>query len=220
MKIFLDTADVELIRKLAPTGLIDGVTTNPTHLSKEQGVPTEVIKQICAILPQGVISVEITEKEPDAVYAQAKQIAALAKNVVVKVPCYPDYFELIGKLVAEKIPLNITLLFSSFQGLAMAKLGVQYVSPFVGRLDDIDADGMQLVRDLRCMFDEYDYSTTKVLAASIRSVQHVHDALLAGTDAITMSPEIFEKAVHHPLTNAGMQKFDEDWQKIGIKQFP
>jgi transaldolase len=220
MKIFLDTASIKSIQKLLTTGLIDGVTTNPTHLSKEQGVPTEVVKQICTLLPNGEISVEVTEKDPESVYIQAKKIAALAKNIVVKIPCHPDYFEVIGRLVQESIPLNITLLFSTFQGLAMAKLGAKYVSPFVGRLDDIDVDGMQLVRDLRFVFDEYDYVATKVLAASIRSVQHVHEALLAGTDAITMSPEVFEKAINHPLTNAGMQKFDDDWQKLGIRQFP
>lgn len=219
MKVFLDTANLMSIEKWSKSGLIDGVTTNPTLLSKEHGVPTEVIKQICALVPNGDISVEVTEQNSADVYAQAKRIAKLAKNVVVKIPCHPDYIEIIKQLVKDNVQLNITLLFGAFQAIAMAKLGVKYISPFIGRLDDIDCDGMQLVRDLRMIFDGYDFET-QILAASIRNVTHVHEAALAGADVITLGVETFEKALHHPLTDAGMKRFDEDWKRLGIKQFP
>lgn len=219
MKIFLDTAHIESIQKLAPTGLIAGVTTNPTHLSKEGGSPVDVVKKICALLPEGAISVEVTEKKPEDVYAQVQKISKLAKNVVVKIPCHIDYCEVIHQLVQEGVKINITLVFSALQGLMMAQLGVAYISPFIGRLDDADADGNQLVQDLRFMLDTYNLPT-QLLAASLRSVRDVHNAALAGADVATMKPEIFEKLLHHPLTDAGMELFDKDWKKLGIKQFP
>jgi len=141
MKIFLDTANIVAIKKLIPTGLIDGVTTNPSHLSKESGDIKKHILGICELLPQGEISVEITEQDPDAVYKQAKLIAALASNVVVKIPCHVMYYSIINRLVDEGITLNITLVFSLTQALMMAKLGVQIISPFMGRLDDLDGQG-------------------------------------------------------------------------------
>ncbi|MGC2310033.1 MAG: transaldolase family protein [Candidatus Babeliaceae bacterium] len=219
MKIFLDTADVASIKKLAEKGVIDGITTNPTSLSKETGLPTDIILQICKILPQGSISVEITEKSPSAVYDQAKKIAALAENIVVKIPCYKDYYPIIKKLVDEGIKINITLLFSVMQGLMMAKLGVWYVSPFIGRLDDCGQDGLDLIRDLRTIFDEYEFET-EILAASIRSVYNFQQTALAGADIATVPIKVFEQALEHPLTDKGMAQFDTDWQKLGIKQFP
>ena len=218
MKFFLDTANLEALTKAKKTGLIDGVTTNPTHLSRE-GEGTQLVKQIATLLPDCDISVEVTEKSPEAVYNQAKEIANLAPNIVVKIPCSKDYVPVIHTLVQEGIPLNITLLFSVIQGLCMAKLQVKYISPFVGRLDDIDADGMQLIRDLREVLDTYNYKT-ELLAASLRSIPHIRDSALAGADIATLPVKLFDKMLDHPLTDKGMKLFDEDWQKLGIKKFP
>ncbi len=220
MKLFLDTANVKEIKKWIATGLIDGVTTNPSLLHKEKGDPKKIITQICKLVKNGVVSVEVTEKDSKKVYIQAKQIAKIAKNVIVKIPCHPDYFEVIKKLVDEGIKLNITLIFSVLQGLAMCKLGVSYISPFIGRLDDIDDDGVELVGKLRQMIDEYVFINTKIIAASVRHVRHLHDSALLGADVATVPVSVLEKAMNHPLTDRGMEKFLEDWKKIGIKKFP
>lgn len=219
MKIFLDTADRTVIKHWAETGIIDGVTTNPSHLFKAQDDPKKVVKDICALLPNGDISVEITETAPDAVFKQARAISDLAKNVIVKVPCHRDYYAIIKKLVLEGVHINITLVFTLIQGLCMAKLGVRYISPFVGRWDDIDVDGIALLYELRAMIDQYDYET-EILAASLRHVRHVHEAICAGADAITVPAAVLEKATTHPLTDAGMQKFLADWQQLGVTRFP
>ncbi len=219
MKIFLDTANQSKIRKWADTGLIDGVTTNPTHLSKEGGDPTQAIRNIAEMLPQGEISAEVTKEDPYAVYEQAHEISKLADNIVVKVPCHPKYIDTIGKLVDEGVPLNITLVFSAMQALMMAKLGVRFVSPFIGRLQDIGTDGLQLIQEIRTIFDLYGYST-HVLAASTRSIENMHEVALIGADVVTVSVENFEKSLEHPLTDRGMRTFIEDWKSLGIEQFP
>ncbi len=219
MKIFLDTANVASIQKWSATGLIDGITTNPTHLSTEKGDPTKNILEICKLLPEGHISVEVTQQDPDAVYKQAKQIAALAENIWVKIPCQPQYFPIIKKLVQEEVKINITLVFTLLQCLMMCKLGVYYISPFIGRLEDIEADGMAFIPHVRDMIDFYGFET-KLLVASIRSVQNFHDAVIAGADAITVPVDVFEKSLSHPLTDQGMQKFSNDWQKLGVNHFP
>lgn len=219
MKIFLDTADIALIKQWKETGLIDGITTNPTHLSKAGGNPKQQVLAICKLLPKGEISVEITEKEPQAVYKQAKAIAALAKNVIVKIPCHRDYYPVIATLVEEKVKLNITLVFTLIQGLLMCKLGVHYISPFIGRWDDIDQDGATLLYQLRQMIDEYGYDTG-LLAASLRHVRHMHEAIMAGSDVITVPPDVLEKGSDNLLTNKGIAVFDADWKKLGIQSFP
>lgn len=219
MKIFLDTAHTESIQKWAQTGLIDGVTTNPTHLSKEGKNPVEQVLAICDILPSGIISVEVVETEPDRIYLQARKLASLCDNIVIKVPCHENYYSVIKKLIAEGIPLNITLVFSLSQGLMMAKLGAQYISPFVGRLDDSGADGIELIQHLRHIIDWYDFET-ELLAASIRNVAHFEKALLAGADIATVPVEVFEKSLHHQLTDKGMAQFLTDWQKLNITHFP
>ncbi len=220
MKIFLDTADIAAIKKWSEAGLIDGVTTNPTHLSKAGGDPTKVVREICALLKPGLVSVEVTEKKPDKVYAQAKEIAKIADNVLVKVPCHIDYYPIIKKLVKDGVALNITLLFTLVQALFMCKLRVAYISPFIGRRDDIDAAGMDVVTEIRDMMDMHNFTDTKLLAASIRGVRKFHQAILAGADVVTLPVAILEKAVSHPLTDKGIAKFDADWQKLGVKQFP
>lgn len=219
MKIFLDTANLASIQKWSSTGLIDGITTNPTHLSNEKADPKKLVLEICKLLPEGHISVEVTQQDAPAVYKQAKEIARLADNIWVKIPCHPQYYPIIKKLVQEEVKLNITLVFSLLQSLMMCKLGVYYISPFIGRLDDIDADGMAFIPQVREMIDFYGFET-KLLAASIRSVQNFHDAVLAGVDAITLPTDVFEKSLNHPLTDQGIEKFIKDWQKLGVNHFP
>jgi transaldolase len=153
------------------------------------------------------------------VYKQAHALAKLAKNIIVKIPCHRDYYAVIAKLVDEGVKINITLVFSLIQGLMMSKLGVQYISPFIGRWDDIDQDGVALLFQLRQMIDEYAYST-EVLAASLRHVPHIHQAIMAGADAITVPPDVLAKATDHLLTDKGMELFAHDWKKLGVKQFP
>lgn len=220
MRIFLDTANIDEIKKWHETGILDGVTTNPTHLSKEGGDPTKVIQEICKILPEGQISVEVTEKNPEKVYAQAKKIAKIAKNIVVKIPCHLDYYEVIKKLAQEdEIPLNITLVFSVLQGLAMCKLGVEYISPFIGRLDDVGENGIELVEKLHDVISQWGYET-KIIAASVRDIKTFEMAVLSGTDVVTVPPSVLEQALKHKLTDAGMEKFLSDWNKLNIKDFP
>ncbi len=219
MKIFLDTAHLESLKKGKETGLVDGVTTNPTHLSKESGNIVELLKAICSLMSPGDVSIEVTEQSPENVYHQAKQIAALATNVVVKVPCHLMYAPVIKKLVEEGVAVNVTLLFALNQGMMMCKLGVKYISPFVGRLDDMDTDGIQLLYDLRKMVDIYGFKT-QILAASLRHARHVHEAILAGSDVGTLPVPLFESLMKNPLTDKGMQLFDDDWKKLKIEKFP
>lgn len=219
MKIFLDTADVASIKQWADTGIIDGVTTNPSLLSKAGGDPKKIIQDICTILPDGDISVEVTAEDPLEAYQQAKKIAAFHKQVVVKIPCHLSYYPVIKKLVDEEVRINVTLVFTVIQALMMNKLGVEYISPFVGRWDDIDVDGIALLQEMCEMRDVYGYQT-EVLAASIRTVRQLHDAIMAGADVATLPVAVLEKAVQHPLTNHGMQLFAQDWKKLSITQFP
>lgn len=220
MYIFLDTADCAWIRKWIDTGIIDGITTNPSHLAKEGGDPKKVVQEICALLPSKDVSIEVTETEPEKVYRQAREIAALADNVVVKIPCAIEYYAIIKRLIKEGIKINITLVFTVIQGMFMAKLGVHYISPFIGRWDDIDADGAALLYELRAMIDQYEFFDTKILAASIRSVRHLHQAIEAGADVATIPCSIFEKATQHILTDQGIALFEADWKKLGISKFP
>lgn len=219
MKLFLDTADVDKIRFWCQTGLVDGVTTNPTHLAKEGGDVRKLITAICSLVEDGDVSVEVTQESPEAVYKQAKEIADLAENVVVKIPCYLPYYGVIKQLADEDVPLNITLVFSLIQGMLMSKLGVRYISPFIGRLDDIDVDGVQLISELYEMVENYGFET-EILAASIRTVRHMHDTILAGAHVATVPLDVMKKMTEHPLTLKGMEIFSSDWQKLGIKKFP
>ena len=219
MKLFLDTANVASIVKWSETGLIDGVTTNPSHLAKEGKDPRQQILDICNILPNGEISVEVTESDPKKVYEQAKEIAALSKNILIKIPCHEDYYAVIKKLTQEGIKINVTLVFTLIQSIFMCKLGVAYISPFIGRWDDIEVDGKDLLCELREVLDGYKYET-RILAASLRGVRHLHEALIAGADAATVSPAIMEKATKHILTDEGISLFNADWSKLGVRKFP
>src|SRR3990170_3312817 len=177
MKIFLDTANLNEIKKWHDVGILDGVTTNPSLLAKEGKNPHALIKEICALV-QGDVSVEVTESSPKKVYEQAKAISALAENIVVKIPCHIDYYPVIKQLVSEGVKLNITLVFTVLQSLCMAKLGVTYISPFIGRWVDIDVDGIGILADIKTMLDQYNFVNTKLLAASVRSISDFHQAVL------------------------------------------
>ena len=217
MKIFLDSAHVETIRRLS--FLIDGVTTNPTTLSSYGTNPTQLVRNICELLDQRDVSIEVTMKDPGDLLKQARAIAALAPNVVVKVPCHEPYYALIKALVKETVRVNVTLVFSLAQAVLMAKLGVAYISPFVGRWSDAGVDGIEILHQMRKVFDRYSFQT-QILAASIRDVYQFELALCAGVDAITLPPAVLELAMVHPLTKQGMDKFDFDWRKLGDMEFP
>jgi transaldolase len=217
MKLFLDTANLEDIRAWAY--LIDGVTTNPSHLAHENKDPKKQVLEICSLLPDKDISVEVTVTEPKAVADQARAIAKLAPNIVVKIPCYQPYYPIIAQLVREGIKINVTLVFTLVQSLFMCKLGVKYISPFIGRWDDIDVEGVDILFELRSMVDQYSFST-QILAASIRSIRHLHEAILAGADVATVPTAVLEKSSQHILTKEGMEKFNADWNKLGHTKFP
>ena len=215
MKLFLDTANRELIKKWIPTNLVDGVTTNPSLLSKEGNNPKEVLLDICKMV-KGDVSIEVVKKEPEQVYKQAKEISALAKNVVVKIPFKFEYLPVISKLVQEKISINVTLIFSVIQATLVAKLGVRYISPFLGRWDDIDIPGLEQVEKMMLVKRNYNFKS-EILAASIRNPIHMRKALFWGIDVITIPPTLLDKVMNHPLTKEGIEKFDADWKKLGKK---
>ena len=212
MQIFLDTANRDLIKKYLPTGLIDGITTNPSHLSKEGGDIKQALRDIVSMV-EGPVSIEVVEKAPDAVLKQAREIAAFGENVVVKVPFAPEYLPVIKTLSEEGVALNITLVFSPLQAMLVAKLGVDYISPFLGRWDDIGVDGLQLLEDTISIRDTYDYES-QILAASIRSVIQWQKVAVAGADVVTLPPAVFEQALKHPLSERGIELFDNDWKKL------
>ncbi len=219
MKLFLDSVELDAIRRWAPTAFVDGVTTNPTLLAKAGKDATGIVIDICKALGERDVSVEVTQREPRALYEQALKIADLADNVVVKIPCVREYASVIEKLVSEGITINITLVFSAAQALMMAKLGVAYVSPFIGRLEDCGSDGLQLISDIREIYDNYECET-EILAASIRSVRHIQEAALRGADIATLPVHLFEQAFEHPLTDKGIEQFLGDWKKTGQEVFP
>lgn len=215
MKIFLDTANRDIIKKWLHTGLIDGVTTNPTLLSKEGTNTKQVLIDICSMV-SGPVSIEVVEKDSDAVYKQAKEIASFAKNVVVKIPCLVEYFPVIHKLVKEGVKINATLVFTEVQALALAKLGVTFISPFIGRWDDIGKDGVTFVENIMEIKRHYEFSA-EILAASIRTVNQWKRVAMVGVDIITLPPAVIEMGIKHPLTDRGVALFDSDWSKLGKK---
>ena len=209
MKIFLDTADIEEIRVAARWGVLDGVTTNPTLFSKVGGSYDDILTQICQITP-GPVSAEVVAEDVDGMLREGRHFAQLAPNIVVKVPMSEEGLEAIARLRAEDIKTNCTLIFSSNQGLLAAKAGASLLSPFVGRLDDINEDGMEVVRELVAMVETHDLDS-EVLAASIRHPRHVTQAALAGAHIATVPLKVIRHMVHHPLTDTGIQQFRRDW---------
>ncbi len=214
MKFFVDSADLAEIRELAASGLIDGVTTNPTLVAKMGGDFVKTIAEICAVVP-GPVSAEVAAIDFDGIMREGRALAQIAKNVTVKVPLTLDGLRACKVLVAEGTMVNVTLCFSANQALLAAKAGATFVSPFVGRLDDIGQDGMEVVREIRAIYDNYPELSTDILAASIRTVDHVKDAALAGADVATIPPAILRALVHHPLTDKGLEQFLADWKKTG-----
>jgi transaldolase len=212
MKFFLDTAFVDEIRQAASWGILDGITTNPSHVAKSGKGFIEVLKEITDIVP-GPVSAEVTATSFDDMMRQAHQLVKVADNIVIKIPMIPEGLKAIKALSGEGVQVNTTLCFNPLQCLLAAKAGATYVSPFIGRLDDIGETGMEGINQLRQIFDNYDIDT-QILVASVRNPIHVLDAAVIGADVVTMPFEIFEKLAHHPLTDIGLEKFLKDWEKI------
>jgi transaldolase len=210
MKFFLDTANVKEIQEAASLGLLDGVTTNPSLVAKEGRSFKEVLVEICNIV-DGPISAEVVSLEADAMVKEGKELAKIHKNIVVKVPLIAEGLKATKRLAAEGIRVNVTLCFSPTQALLAAKAGAWCVSPFIGRLDDISSNGMELIRQILTIYRNYDYKTL-VLVASVRHPQHVVEAALAGGHICTMPFSIFQQMVKHPLTDSGLKKFLADWE--------
>jgi len=210
MKFYLDTASVKEIQEAASLGLLDGVTTNPSLVAKEGRVFREVLVEICNIV-DGPISAEVVSLEADAMVKEGKELAKIHKNIVVKVPLIAEGLKATKRLAAEGIKVNVTLCFSPTQALLAAKAGAWCVSPFIGRLDDISSNGMELIRQILTIYRNYDYKT-QVLVASVRHPQHVVEAALAGGHICTMPFAIFQQMVKHPLTDIGLKKFLADWE--------
>jgi transaldolase len=210
MKIFLDTAAIPEIRTAASWGVLDGVTTNPTLFAKVGGSYDDVLRQICAITP-GPVSAEVVAADVDGMLSEGRHFATLAPNIIVKVPMSEEGLEVIARLAAEGIRTNCTLIFSPNQGLLAAKAGASLLSPFVGRLDDINQDGMGVVRDLVAIVRTHGLAA-EVLAASIRHPRHASEAALAGAHIATIPLKVLTEMVHHPLTDAGIGAFRRDWE--------
>ncbi|CDQ19381.1 fructose-6-phosphate aldolase [Halobacillus karajensis] len=212
MKFFLDTANLEEIKRINRLGLVDGITTNPTIISKENRGFKEVIKEICTLV-EGPVSAEVIGLSVDEMLSEARDIATWAPNIVVKIPMTEEGLEAVSQLSQEGIKTNVTLIFSVAQGLMAAKAGATYVSPFVGRIDDIGEDGIELIHHLKKTLRIYDF-TTEIIAASIRSINHLEKAALGGADIATIPGTLLPKLWTHPLTDNGIQQFLSDWEKV------
>ncbi|TAK25847.1 MAG: fructose-6-phosphate aldolase [Nitrosarchaeum sp.] len=212
MKIFLDTANLESIKKFNDMGLLDGITTNPSLMSKEGGNPKDVMAEITKII-KGDVSLEVVSTEYSGMIEEGKRLRQYGKNVVVKVPMTPDGLKACKSLSSEGIPVNVTLVFSPNQALLAAKSGAKYVSPFIGRLDDIGQDGMHLIKEIKQIFTNYNFGT-QILVASIRHPMHVVDAAKIGADVVTLPPTVLDKMLQHPLTDTGLENFLSDWKKL------
>ena len=215
MKFFIDTAEIDEIKELAATGMVDGVTTNPSLILKAGRDIVEVTREICAIV-DGPVSAEVTALESEAMIAEGTRLAQIAPNIAVKEPLTWDGLKACKALTGAGHMVNVTLCFSATQALLAAKAGATFVSPFIGRLDDIGLDGMELIADIRQIYDNYDFQT-QILAASIRSVNHVATAAKYGADVATIPPGVVRKLADHPLTDKGLDAFLADWAKTGQK---
>lgn len=214
MKFFIDTADIAEIRELASTGLVDGVTTNPSLVAKTGRKFTEIVEDICKVVP-GPVSAEVTAIDHDTMLKEGRFLAKIAPNVVVKVPLTVDGLKTCKALSDEGTPVNVTLCFSAAQALLAAKAGAAYISPFVGRLDDIGQDGMELIADIVEMYMAYPELETEVLVASIRHPIHVVQSAKLGADVATLPPKVLHQMFAHPLTDRGLDSFLADWKKTG-----
>jgi len=212
MKLFIDTASVKEIREAVSLGLIDGVTTNPTLLAKEGRPAGQVLKEICALVT-GPVSAEVISLESEGMVSEARGLVKIARNIVVKIPLVKEGLKAVRILSQEGIKTNVTLCFSPSQALLVAKAGADYVSPFIGRLDDISQEGMQLIRDIKTIFSNYSFKT-QIIVASVRNPMHVVDAAKIGADIATVPYAVIEQLIRHPLTDIGIQRFLEDHKKI------
>lgn len=211
MKFFIDTANIEEIKKAVDMGMVDGVTTNPSLIAKEKKPFEQIIKDICAIV-DGPISAEVVSLDAEGMIEEGRKLSAIHPNIVIKIPMITEGLKAVRKLADEKIRTNVTLVFSSSQALMAAKAGASYVSPFVGRLDDISQTGMNLVSDIMTIYENYGY-TTEIIVASVRNPLHVVDAALIGAHIATIPYKVIEQLAKHPLTDLGMEKFLADWEK-------
>lgn len=213
MKFFVDTADVAEIRELEATGLLDGVTTNPSLILKSGRDIKEVLAEICEAV-EGPVSGEVVAMEADAMIKEGKLLAEIASNICIKLPLTMEGLKACKALTDEGYKTNVTLCFSANQALVAAKAGATFISPFIGRLDDMAIDGMELIEDIRTIYDNHGFET-EILAASIRTANHVKDAALAGADVATIPPSTLKGLVKHPLTDKGLEAFMADWAKTG-----
>ncbi len=210
MKIFLDTADVAQVKAFAQSGLVDGVTTNPSLVAKSGHSFEELLQEMVTLI-DGPISAEVTALDAEGMCAQGRRLAKIGSNIVVKVPLTKDGLQACEQLTQEGIGVNVTLCFTPMQALLAAKVGATYISPFVGRLDDIGHDGLRLLEDIRAIFDNYPDLTTQILGASLRNQHHVLQCALIGVDVVTIPPSLLETMVGHPLTKSGLDTFMKDW---------
>ncbi|MFP4011033.1 MAG: fructose-6-phosphate aldolase [Spirochaetaceae bacterium] len=212
MEFFLDTADVSQIEEVKRLGMLDGVTTNPTHVSKTGANPRELYPRICKMV-DGPVSLETVGLDAETIVGEGRELAKIADNVVVKVPILKEGLIAVRRLAAEGIKTNVTVTFSPSQALLAAKAGATYISPFVGRLDNVSHEGMELASQIRQIYDNYGFET-QLLVAAVRHPMHVVDAALMGADVCTMSYDVFIKLYDHPLTDAGVDQFLKDWDKV------
>ncbi|MET3900589.1 transaldolase [Devosia sp. UYZn731] len=213
MKFFVDTAEIKDIKELYETGLLDGVTTNPSLIAKSGRDFKEVIAEICALVP-GPVSAEVASLEYDGMVAEGERLAKIADNVVIKLPLTMNGLKATKYFSDKGIKTNVTLCFSANQALLAAKVGATYISPFLGRLDDINLDGVELIENIRQIYDNYAFDT-QILSASIRTANHITQVALAGSDVATIPPAVIRKLAEHPLTNAGIEGFLKDWKATG-----
>jgi len=214
MRFFIDSADVSEIRDLAATGLVDGVTTNPSLIAKSGRDFVEVLGEICALVP-GPISAEVAATDTTSMLAEGRYLAGIAENVVIKVPLTPDGLKACRALTDDGTPVNVTLCFSAAQAILAAKAGARYISPFIGRLDDVGADGLGLIADLVEIYSAYPTFTTEILVASVRNPEHVVEAAKMGAHVATLPPAVLRAMFKHPLTDKGLEAFLADWAKTG-----
>ena len=215
MKFFVDTADVQAIAELNDLGMVDGVTTNPSLILKSGRDIVEVTREICALV-SGPVSAEVVALKADEMIAEGRKLAGIAPNIVVKVPLTWDGLKTCKVLSGDGLKVNVTLCFSANQALIAAKAGATFISPLIGRLDDINMDGLELISDIRIIYDNYDYRT-EILAASIRTANHVSQCALIGADVVTAPPSVIKALASHPLTDKGLEQFMADWAKTGQK---
>ncbi len=213
MKFFVDTADIKEIKELNDLGLVDGVTTNPSLITKSGGKIADVTKQICDIV-EGPVSAEVTATDYDGMMKQAKVLAKIADNIAIKVPLTWDGLKACRALRSDGHMVNVTLCFSANQALLAAKAGATFISPFIGRIDDMGIDGVELISEIRTIYDNYGFKT-EILAASIRTVNHVKQVAMIGADVATVPPATLKALVKHPLTDKGLEQFLADWAKTG-----